>query len=137
MCSLFCLNEGALGLTLLSISVYIGPSPRERKKKRKMIDERKKCPNNPNPHLLQAQQALALLIQISRTPRHWKFTQHHRTTRPPPAYNGMFGHVPLPIWVIGWCECAGQTSRASYNFDSSRARAYCACSWCGLGLFLD
>ena len=24
------------------------------------------------------------VIQISRTPRHWKFTQHHRTTRPPP-----------------------------------------------------
>ena len=24
------------------------------------------------------------LFQISRTPRHWKFTQHHRTTRPPP-----------------------------------------------------
>ena len=23
-------------------------------------------------------------IQISRTPQHWKFTQHHRTTRPPP-----------------------------------------------------
>ena len=22
------------------------------------------------------------IIQISRTPRHWKFTQHHRTTRP-------------------------------------------------------
>ena len=26
------------------------------------------------------------LIQISRTPRHWKFTQHHRTTRPPPRF---------------------------------------------------
>ena len=26
------------------------------------------------------------LIQISRTPRHWKFTQHHRTTRPPPCF---------------------------------------------------
>ena len=25
------------------------------------------------------------LIQISKTPRHWKFTQHHRTTRPPPS----------------------------------------------------
>ena len=25
------------------------------------------------------------LIQISRTPRHWKFTQHHRTTRPTPV----------------------------------------------------
>ena len=24
------------------------------------------------------------LIQISMTPRHWKFAQHHRTTRPPP-----------------------------------------------------
>ena len=23
------------------------------------------------------------LIQINRTPRHWKLTQHHRTTRPP------------------------------------------------------
>ena len=28
------------------------------------------------------------LIQISRTPRHWKFTQHHRTTRPPPVRSG-------------------------------------------------
>ena len=26
------------------------------------------------------------LIQISRTPWHWKFTQHLRTTRPPPVY---------------------------------------------------
>ena len=26
------------------------------------------------------------LTQISRMPRHWKFTQHHRTTRPPHAY---------------------------------------------------
>ena len=23
------------------------------------------------------------IIQISGMPRHWKFTQHHRTTRPP------------------------------------------------------
>ena len=30
------------------------------------------------------------LIQISRTPRHWKFTQHHRTTRPPPPGGGCF-----------------------------------------------
>ena len=27
------------------------------------------------------------LIQISRTPRHWKFTQHYRTTRPPHESN--------------------------------------------------
>ena len=36
--------------------------PREREKEREMIDERKKCPNNPHPHLLQAQKALALLL---------------------------------------------------------------------------
>ena len=29
------------------------------------------------------------LIQNSRTPRHWKFTQHHRTTRPPPGPDGI------------------------------------------------
>ena len=29
-------------------------------------------------------------IKICRTPRHWKFTQHHRTTRPPLiAYSSM------------------------------------------------
>ena len=28
------------------------------------------------------------IIQISRTPRHWKFTQHLRTTRPPHARIG-------------------------------------------------
>ena len=26
-----------------------------------------------------------IIIQISRTPRHWKITQHLRTTRPPPS----------------------------------------------------
>ena len=39
--------------------------------------------------------------------------------------------------VVGWCDGAGLTSSAgaSYNFDYSRARAYCACSRCGWGLF--
>ena len=66
-------------------SLYQTVSKTERgKKKREMIDEREKCPNNLHPHLLRLQQALArLLSKISRTPLHWKFTQHHRTTRPP------------------------------------------------------
>ena len=44
-----------LGLTALldSISVHIGPSPKEGEEKRKDRRE-KKCPNNPHPHLLQA-----------------------------------------------------------------------------------
>ena len=39
------------------------------------------------------------------------------------------------LWVVGWCDGAGQTSSAgaSYNLDYSRARAYCACSRCGWG----
>ena len=51
------------GLTALwdSISVYIGPSPKEREKEERKDRWEKKCPNNPHPHLLQAQQALALL----------------------------------------------------------------------------
>ena len=46
-----------LGLTALwdSISVYIGPSPREREKEKRSDRWEKKCPNNPHPHLLKAQ----------------------------------------------------------------------------------
>ena len=53
-----------LGLTALrdSISVYIGPSPREREKEKRNDRREKKCPNNPHPHLLQEQWALALLL---------------------------------------------------------------------------
>ena len=36
----------------LSISVYIGPSPREREKEKRNDGQEKKCPNNPHPHLL-------------------------------------------------------------------------------------
>ena len=53
-----------LGLTALSdsISVYIGPSPRDREQEKRNDRREKKCPNNPHPHLLQAQKALALLL---------------------------------------------------------------------------
>ena len=66
----------ALCLTTLSdsISDYIRPSPKEREKEKRNDRREKKCPNNPHPHLLQAQYALALLlIQISRTPRTGSF----------------------------------------------------------------
>ena len=74
-----------LGLTALwdSISVYIGPYPIEREKEKRNDWGEKNCLNSPHPHLLQAQQALALLSSNCRTPRHWKFTQDHRTTRSP------------------------------------------------------
>ena len=60
-----------------------GRLPKRGRKKGETIDKRKKCPKKPPP----APTASAIgprptIIQISSTPWHWKFTQHHRTTRP-------------------------------------------------------
>ena len=76
-----------LGLGALSdnISVYIGSSPKERDKEKRNDRREKKCPNNPPPATTASLVGpCPTFIQISRTPRHWKFIQHHRTTRPPP-----------------------------------------------------
>ena len=78
---LLCQLVGCFGLTALwdRISVFIGPSARqgERKEKRLM---REKMSNLPPPA-----PTGPTIIQISRTLRHWKFTQHLRTTRPRPT----------------------------------------------------
>ena len=55
--------------------------------KREMIDERKKKSKQYPPASTTSIVGYCPIIQISRTPRHWKFTQHHRTTRPPLRYN--------------------------------------------------
>ena len=95
------------------------------------------------------------IIQISRTPRPWKFIQHLRTTRPPPygeiipeLKRGDYRryrctnkvYLTCTTMIRGWSRGAmvlGKTSsaRASYNLDYSRAWAYCACSRCRWGLF--
>ena len=49
-----------------------------------MTDERKNVQTTPPAPTASAVGSCPTLIQISRTPRHWKFTQHNRTTRPPP-----------------------------------------------------
>ena len=43
----------------------------------------------------------------------------------------------LLIGMVGWCNGPGLTfsTGAPYNLDDSRARAYCACSRCGWGMF--
>ena len=91
-------------------SLYRAVSQREGEG-RERIDERKNVQTTPTRTYCKRNTPLPYCNQNGRTPRHWKFTQHHRTTRPPPS--------------------AG----ASYNLDYSRARAYCACSRCGWGLF--
>ena len=66
---------------LFSKYVYIGPSPREREKEERN-DRRQKMSKQPPPApTASAVGPCPTLIQISRTPRHWKFTQP--TTTPP------------------------------------------------------
>ena len=87
-------------------SLYRAVSQREgeRKEKRQMREKMSKQP--PPAPTASAIGPCPTIIQTSRTPRHWKFTQHLRSTRPPP-----------------------------YNLDDSRAKAYYACNRCGWGLF--
>ena len=63
-----------------------GRLPERGRKKREMIDERKIFKQPPPASTASAVSPCPTMIQISRTPRLWKFTQHHRTTRPPPYF---------------------------------------------------
>ena len=78
-----------LGLTTLwdSISFYIGPSPKEREKMRERIDESKNVQTSPTRTYCKRSRPLPYCNPNCRTPRHWKFTQHHRTTRPSHDFN--------------------------------------------------
>ena len=59
-------------------------SQREKaRKKREIIDERKMSKQPPPAPAASAVGPCPTIIQISKTPRHRKFIQHHRTIRPP------------------------------------------------------
>ena len=65
------------------ISLYQAISHREGDRRENDIQE-KKCPKmQPPPAPTESPIGpCPIIIQISRMPRHWKFTQHHLTTRP-------------------------------------------------------
>ena len=75
----------ALGFTALwdRISVYIGPSPREGGRNQKRWTREKMSKQPPLTPTASAIGPCPTIIQISRTPWHWQFTQHLRTTLPP------------------------------------------------------
>ena len=54
-----------------------------------MIDERKTVQRTPPAPTVIAEGPYPTMIQIRRTPRHWKSIQHHYTTRPPSQNNGI------------------------------------------------
>ena len=83
-------------------SLYRAVSHREAERGER-IDESKNVQTTPACTYCKRNRPLPYCNQNCRTPRHWKFTQHYRTTRPPPrAYCtcsrcvwGLFGHFSL------------------------------------------
>ena len=65
-------------------SLYRAVSQREGERGER-IDESKNVQTTPTRTYCKRNRPLPSCYQNYRTPRHWKFTQHHRTIRPPPA----------------------------------------------------
>ena len=66
-------------------SLYRGVSQREGEREEKRIDESKNVQTTPTRTYYKRSRPLPYCNPNCRTPRHWKFTLHHRTTRPPPT----------------------------------------------------
>ena len=66
-------------------SLYRAISQREGERGEKRIDESKNVQTTPTRTYYKSSRPLPYCNPNCRTPRHWKFTQHHRTTRPPPS----------------------------------------------------
>ena len=63
------------------------------------------------------------IIQISRTPQHWKFIQHFRTTRPPPIlhWECLVGYHSCPMWIDWLVGCFGFNGPLRQYFSLYRA----------------
>ena len=83
-------------------SLYRAVSQREGERGER-IDESKNVQTTPIRTYCKRNRPLPYCNQNCRTPRHWKFTQHHRTTRPPSGAM-VLGKLPVPgrptIWMI-------------------------------------
>ena len=79
-----------------------GRLPERGRKKTEMIDESKNVQTTPTRTHCKCSRPLPYCNPNCRTPRHWKFTQHHCTTRPPPAMvlGNFQSHSMLLIWRI-------------------------------------
>ena len=73
-------------------SQYRAVSQREGERGEKRIDESKNVQTTPTRTYYKRSRPLPYCNPNCRTPRHWKFTQHHRTTRPPPLYKEFLRH---------------------------------------------
>ena len=69
------------------------------------IDESKNFQTTPTRTYCKRNRPLPYCNQNCRTPRHWKFTQHHRTTRPPQV-------TPSLLFLFLWCNSASKGSNS-------------------------
>ena len=85
-------------------SLYRAVSQREGERGDR-IDESKNVQTTPTRTYCKHNRPLPYCYQNCRTPRHWKFTQHHRATRPSPLYKSNLTEpcYKLPVQYI--CEC--------------------------------
>ena len=66
-------------------SLYRAVSQRKGEREEKKIDESKNVQITPTRTYYKCSRPLPYYHQKCRRPRHWKLTQDHRTTRPPPC----------------------------------------------------
>ena len=93
-------------------SLYRAVSQREGERGEKRIDESKNVQTTPTRTCCKRSRPLPYCNPNCRTPRHWKFTQHHRTTQPPPSSTG--------CWITG--HCWGITQGTYSNSSSTRCK---------------
>ena len=79
-------------------SLYRAVSQREGER-RERIDESKNVQTTPTRTYCKRNRPLPYCNQNCRTPRHWKFTQDPRTTRPPPQNLENNGNYSACIWM--------------------------------------
>ena len=104
-------------------SLYRAVSQREGERGER-IDESKNVQTTPTRTYCKRNRPLPYRNQNCRTPRHWKLTQHHRTTRPPPATYEIWLHLAqwfqrrsrLKVWTDD-----GRTTEACHTKSSPGA----------------
>ena len=83
-------------------SLYRAVSQREGEREER-IDESKNVQTIPTRTYCKRNRPLPYCYRNCRTPRHWKFTQHHRITRPPPHLSQRLkGELIVYPWSVVW-----------------------------------
>ena len=84
-------------------SLYRAVSQREGEREEKGQMRVKMSKTTPTRTYCKRSRPLPYCYQNCRTPRHWKFTQHLRTTRPPPTFGNEGGILNVIVLIPDHC----------------------------------